>query len=242
VAAGGAAIAGTWAGKRSRGTQLAPPVAQLGLVIDPEHLDFGEVWEDPGFGVRLPVRNVTSRAIRVERFETGCDCRPVEPNSLTIPPGETREVRLIPDRGKRSPALVGRPVQVETDIRAVVSGRSAGIAWRVRGTLRPPIATDLPAVLFGESNRAGHEPVARTLRVTLHTPGVLHAELVPPVAAVRVLPGATPTEWEVAVAPLTDRLPGPFKSTLTLTNRSPDGEPVASLALPVEGVLVEGDR
>jgi hypothetical protein len=116
-------------------------------------------------------------------------------------------------------------------------------AWKVRGTIRPPIATDMPAVLFGESNRAGQPPLARRLKVRFQTPGIAKAELVPAIADVRVVEGQTSSEWTLVVTPHTDRTPGPYRGTLTISNVSPDGHaPITSLELPVDGILKEADR
>jgi hypothetical protein len=219
-----------------------PPVAQPDLVIDPQYLDFGEVWEGKDQVIHLPVRNTTSGTVHVSEFQTSCNCEPIEPKSLTVPAGETREIRVTLG-GRNNPSQAGQPRRVEIEIRPVVNGRAAPMWWAVRGTIRPLIQTDLSGVLFGDSNRVGQSPVSRTLKVRFHVPGTPRVTLVPEVAAVEVRPGADATEWKVVVSPLTDRTPGPYRGTLTIANVPPGGNaPVASLDLPVDGVLLEADQ
>jgi hypothetical protein len=245
VAATGAAIAGDWAARRNTEEPRTTAKRETidGLEIDSPHLDFGEVWASEDWSRLIPVRNTTERPIHVEEFRTGCPCHVAETKALTIPPGETREVRLILDPAKQSPSLVGQPYRVDTELRPVIGGWPAPRAWRVRGTIRPLIGTDTAAVLFGESNRVGQPPVSRRVRVQFRDAGVAAAEVRPAVADVRVVAGGSPTEWSVVVTPHTDRKPGPFTGTLTITNLSPDGRTrIASLDLPVEGVLLEADE
>jgi hypothetical protein len=213
------------------------------LVIDSASLEFGEVWGGRDYAISLPIQNVTDRTIRIDEFQTPCDCKPVEPRTLTIPPGETREIQLRLDPVKQPASTVGQPRRIDTSIRAIIHGRATLKAWKVRGTIRPPIATDMPAVLFGESNRAGQPPLGRRLKVSFQTPGIAKAELVPAVADVRVVEGQSSCEWTVVVTPRTDRAPGPYRGTLTISNISPDGlTAIASLELPVDGILKEADK
>ncbi|MCI0700851.1 MAG: DUF1573 domain-containing protein [Planctomycetia bacterium] len=208
-------------------------------MIDPQYLDFGEVWETKEQVIRLPVRNTTTHAIHISEFQTGCDCQPVEPKSLTIPAGETRDICLTLEKENR-PERVGQLRQIRIEIRPVVNGKPAA-TWTIHGTIRPLIQTNMPAMMFSDSNRVGQPPVSRTLNVKFHTPGSPSVKLVPEVAAVEVRPGASAIEWKVTVSPRTDRTAGPFRAVLTIANLS-DNAPVASLDLPVDGVLLEADR
>lgn len=240
AAAGAGTLAARWTRDEPNSAPNVDTIA--GLMIDPATLNFGEVHGTADFAVHLTVRNVSQRDIHVSAFRTSCLCQPVEPRLLTIPAGETRAIRVALDAMSLSPAQVGQPRRVETELRPVLNGTPAAKAWVIRGTVHPPIATDLAAVLFGESNRVGQPPVSRRVRVEFHEPGRAKVELVPAVAEVAVLPGSASTEWAVVVTPFTNREPGPFRGTLTITNLSTEGRVLASLSLPVEGVLREGNK
>src|SRR5262245_40520295 len=85
-----------WAGRGLKAALVKPTPGERadGLAVDPQHLNFGEVWEDGAFGWVLPVENRGPSEVAIERFATSCDCTSIDPPSLTIPAGETRAVRL----------------------------------------------------------------------------------------------------------------------------------------------------
>jgi hypothetical protein len=68
-----------------------PPLTDNGLVVSPERLDFGLTWESSEFTWMLPIENRRREAVEIEQFVPGCDCVMVDPQSLVIPAGETRE-------------------------------------------------------------------------------------------------------------------------------------------------------
>lgn len=75
----------------------SPPPSDDGvspLWIDPRDLDFGLVWEDYEFRWIIPIENRGSEPFVIEEFWSSCNCSSVAPRSLTIPPGEKREIRL----------------------------------------------------------------------------------------------------------------------------------------------------
>ena len=190
--------------------------------------------------IGLPVRNDSVRVVHVFDVVTGCNCRPVAPNTFTLQPGETRDIRLTITDIKR-PEYVGRAHPIRIELRPVADGQLVP-AWIVHGVVRPRIETDTTAIMFGESNRAGEPPVSRAVTVTLPFSGTLSAKLAPEIADVEVRPGATSSRWTVIVSPRTNRPPGAFRATLKLTNTPPGGTSVFALDLPVEGILLEGQR
>jgi hypothetical protein len=63
-----------------------------GLRIDPEYLDFGEVWAEEQFKWRIPIENTSDREVGIAEFTASCQCSLIEPPSLTISPHSTAEV------------------------------------------------------------------------------------------------------------------------------------------------------
>ncbi len=57
----------------------------LHLVVQPESLDLGEVWEEDRFVWMLTVTNPHKHDVVIERFVTTCACVAVAPSSLAIP-------------------------------------------------------------------------------------------------------------------------------------------------------------
>ncbi len=70
------------------------------LVVSPEELDFGSVFARDQFPWKLHIKNPGSQTVEVIDLRPSCGCTKVTPTSLTISPGETREVQLTLDLTK----------------------------------------------------------------------------------------------------------------------------------------------
>src|ERR1022692_2800795 len=68
-----------------------------GLAVAPASLDFGLAWEDSSFHWPLPVENRTGEDVEITQFVPSCSCTSVQPDSLLIPAGQTRETTLTLD-------------------------------------------------------------------------------------------------------------------------------------------------
>lgn len=74
------------------GTQK-PKTLQWPLAIDPQHLDFGEVWLRPRLVWTVPVQNRSDQPVTVGSVTVSC-CDAVEPGSFVVPPHESVLVRM----------------------------------------------------------------------------------------------------------------------------------------------------
>src|SRR5438874_974541 len=52
------------------------------LVVDEEHLSFGETWEASAFSWTLPIHNTSDDDIDVAEFAVNCVCARIDPPSL----------------------------------------------------------------------------------------------------------------------------------------------------------------
>ncbi|MBX9580126.1 MAG: hypothetical protein K2X87_07435 [Gemmataceae bacterium] len=219
-------------------------VVIAGLAVDPSTLEVGDVWEGGDRVVALPVRNTTANAVNITDFLTGCSCARVEPRNLVIPPYATRTVQATLDARPQHPSEVGaadRPF--EKQIQPVIDSTPAGKSWVVRGTFRAPIWSGVPAVLFGESNRAGQPPVARTVPVGSRVLGTPRVFVSPAVATAELRPHDAADRWRLVVTPRTDRPAGPFRGTITIeVVPADDTSTPAKLELPLDGILREGEE
>ena len=160
---------------------------------------------------------------------------------MTFSANEEREILVRVDLSPREPWQVGRPARIaELPIRPIFQGEvKSGKAWTLRRVVRSPISTDIPDVMFGESNRAGEPPVSRTVRVQVHVPGTLRVSVsTPMVAATLSLQSDSSSAWLLTVTPRTDVPPGPFRGTIKLETIPTEGQPAHRLELPVEGLLL----
>ena len=72
-----------------------PPVPHL--YIDPAALDLGSLWEVNHYVCTIPVQNRSSQPVTIAGWYRSCACRKVEPEHLTVNPGETAHIRVTLD-------------------------------------------------------------------------------------------------------------------------------------------------
>ena len=70
-----------------RSDRASRAVQDVGLTVQDEALDFGEVWEQESFEWVVPIRNVTGGDIRVLDIKTSCGCGSVDPKQFVVPAG-----------------------------------------------------------------------------------------------------------------------------------------------------------
>ncbi|MCI0704045.1 MAG: DUF1573 domain-containing protein [Planctomycetia bacterium] len=171
VGAGVAAVAGTVAADRWSswfGPQSVPPppVAQPDLVIDPQYLDFGEVWETDEFEWSLPIQNQSHAPIRIARWINSCGCLSIEPAALDLRPGETATVKIRLDLTAKlhlNPDTV-QPVVVGID--AVLGDGSRGPTWVIRGKVKTLLSSN-PDLIFKQMPDVAQPYPAKQLSLDL---------------------------------------------------------------------------
>jgi hypothetical protein len=122
------------------------------LVVDEEHLSFGEQWEDPAFAWVLPIHNTTNEDVKIEGFAADCPCAKIEPSSLTVSAQETAEVRLTLDlRSPHSePGLTVKDFKVAVQPR-ITKGAGVQTGWIVHGKVKQAFAINPSVIDFAES-------------------------------------------------------------------------------------------
>ena len=69
--------------------------------------DFGEAWEDQRYAWVIPLTNPTHATVRVLDVRASCTCVNIEPRTFTIPPGGTRDIKLVLDLTPRAIETAG---------------------------------------------------------------------------------------------------------------------------------------
>ena len=211
-----------------------------GLSVPADALNLGDLWEEKDFICELPVRNGTSRDIRVADFAVSCGCFTIEPHSFNIGPGEIRGIRLQFDWSRRRSSELGqaeRPFAYEITPLLAKGELPRAPGWKVHGVVRSRITSAALNVHFGDAPIVGQAPVTRKVLVTAHIPvRKVIATAEPPVLAVRVdpAPGAF-GRYEVTMSPLAHLPPGDFQSLVKIDIVTPHGERLRGTELPVAG-------
>ncbi len=232
-----------WLAMKSRGI-VSEPAAFL---IDEKHLWFGEVWEDPAFIWTIPITNPQSQDIEIKRFDKSCACVQIEPKSLMIPAGQTREVRLSLNLVAESTNETGLPIRdFGVGIAAeTLSGKSSSrfIQWTIRGRVKKALMLSEPLVLFPHPQVHGEPFGSQKIVATPQIPILrLEARCQPDVASVRIakIGSENDERWEVNVSPLSEKLPvGPFSFDVLLDPISQTEGRLPAVHLPVKGRVVD---
>src|SRR5262249_15233483 len=108
-----------------------------GLSVEANSLSLGEVWETPNHTVSLMITNVSSETRKIKQFATSCDCTAIEPSTLIIDPGSSKEIKVHLNLTHRQPYQLGMerwPISVQ--IRPVFDQSFvSNDGWKVAGVV-----------------------------------------------------------------------------------------------------------
>ena len=127
------------------------------LVVSPEELDFGSVFARDQFPWKLHIRNPGSQTVEVIDLRPSCGCTKVTPTSLTISPGETREVQLTLDLTKvRAERAEPQAPNFGVQITPVIEDRAAApVVWTLKGRVHSFLDISPPTVRFDDELTEG---------------------------------------------------------------------------------------
>jgi hypothetical protein len=114
------------------------------------------------------VKNTSDSTIEVLDITPSCRCVSINPRSLTIAPGEVRNIEMLFDLDPKHPNEASKAVQpFETTLIAVVKDiPPQQIAWTFRGRVRKAFDLSTDSLEFGNLLTAGSPFVSRTLHVS----------------------------------------------------------------------------
>jgi hypothetical protein len=199
-----------------------------GLYIEPTSLDLGEVWESAKHTVLVQVKNLSREVRTIIGFGTSCECSAVEPQKLTLGPGEAAELAVALDLTHRLPYQLGlarRPLTVR-------------LSPVFKGDFDSTPGWDLTGVILSRVSLHDRPPVSRKVRARVHRP---HSRVtgvaVPDKASVQVEEVAgSPGEYLIAISPRPDLPVGPFKFDVPVREVDAHGDihPCASISVTGE--------
>jgi hypothetical protein len=228
-----------WVGAQSTRKQISTD----GLFVSERDLAFGEVWEQKAFVWTLPVHNSSGTDVTISGFGASCTCVSIEPHSLVIPAGTSRQIKLTLDLTRRPRGQ--RPTRSRTFTARVVprivsSNTAQQAGWTLEGQIRTAF-TGLPTLLaFDKPLVKGdaYEPLSTTLRADDSVSNV-QARCEPPIASVTVRrAGTSGHEFMLEATPHPAVEAGLFKCDIVIQPLREAGEPLPSTLLPVQGIIL----
>lgn len=227
-----------WLATKSRQMLAALPPP---LVVNDAYLWFGEVWEDPEFVWKLPIRNTAGKEVVIAGFDASCSCVKIEPLSVDIAAGATEEVRLTLNlvRVPRQADLEGKDFKVAIKPK-IRGGAGPQIAWVVQGKVKIPFSLDPPVVDFEESLVRGQLFRARSADITSALDGAeLRANCDSPFLTAKIIRDLrNPRKHRLEINAQRNIPSGPFSYLVKLTALLPD-KSTASGVVSVVGRVQE---
>jgi hypothetical protein len=235
----------SWNANRPTDAMHGPGVVN-GLRIDPASLDIEDVWEDPAYELHVALTNVGSQPRVISHFSLSCGCLTIEPDQLTIEPGETRNMTLHVNLTHRQPYQIGMA-------RWTVAARFQPIfqddlassqGWDVRIGVLSRVNFDTWQIAFGD--RATHSGPAVEHLVKAHSLQPLRrleARVEPDVATVRVESvRGSETDYVLKVSPHPELPVGPFHGQIITTAVGKDGQVCRCATIPFSGEMQSATR
>jgi hypothetical protein len=217
--------------------QIAPP--NEGLTIPDSYLDFGDVWEDPGFRWKLLLENPTEKNIQISRFESSCTCLSIQPKSIVISPGERAFVEMTLDLAFKHAEEADLPIRDFT-VRIIpyVRGGLPNLqGWVVRGRVRSPIKMSPRSIYFWQELADGGPIAPKRVTITSHLP-VQGLEILSEsqfISTKLSKKANDPQAFELDVFPPSSLPSGPFTFAIFVYAIRPDGTRLPPSSLQVSG-------
>lgn len=211
-------------------------VANEGLVVSPEHLNFGRVWEGSAFEVAIPIENRSDKEVEIDGFAKSCNCSSLTPEKLTIPARQSRTVLMKLDLTTGSSAPDEREFSVAF-APLIRGGRGYEKGWTVAGRVRTALRPQVSLVNVGRASILAQplSPQSILVRSTLALRR-LEAQAETPVARVGVRPVKTEKNtFEVTITPQTGLPVGAVRFDVALRPVTLAGETLPDKMIHVAG-------
>jgi hypothetical protein len=223
------------------------------LVVDPEHLDFGEVWVQRDFRWTLPIRNTTNTDIGIRSFAASCGCTSVEPESIIVPTRSEVPVELVLDLrpGANAPLGQSRQEFAVSIIADAADAVGSHPQWKLTGMVRVPIEFRPMTLDFEDSLVEGMPLAARTVRVVCNEPvESMSVECDPEFATASCteltdsteLPDSGAERFLIRVLPRDDLTVGEYEFDVAVQAVLADGTQTPVIGLPVRARILDDIR
>jgi len=130
----------------------------ISLRIDPEQLNFGEVWENEAFPCSFSLHNDGQLPIEIENITTSCTCVRVEPRKFTVPPGGAVQLHAVVNHTIKQQADGGVAVALTATLKNPDTRTDRRVVWQLTGSVRRVLLIGKALSLGKQSELATLEP------------------------------------------------------------------------------------
>jgi hypothetical protein len=206
-----------------------------------DHLTFGTVWESDKFAWTLPIKNHDDQDLHITGFANTCTCVSITPRALTVPAGETREVRVELDlRAGKDARFDLSPFPFVAEVVPLVGiDQVAGARWELRGEVRPAVRVEKVLLEFGQRSERAKTWEPKRVKVIV-ADGFTVAAISPHSCFGARLepPGKEPGRYDLVVVPRGVTPIDSYSFDVLLTPKSSAGEELTPQRLAVRASVV----
>ena len=216
------------------------------LWVEGDNLNFGEVQESDSFRWKIPIKNISPKAIKVSRIIASCSCTSISPSSFVLAPGQKIDLKinmnLIGIYGITPPHFSRL---FETRIVPIFeSNPPEKIIWTLKGKVLSAFRVSNTNISFlgpdavVRGTKTKPRQIVVNSRVPLKKLAVEHDKQL---LEVQVLPDHSDlSQFNIVISPLATLPTGTFNTSVLLRGIELDGDECFSLPISVSGI-VEGD-
>jgi hypothetical protein len=214
-----------------------------GLVVMPEDLQIGEVYENETIPWHLRIMNPTSKDMHIPGFYVSCGCTKIVPDNVLVPAGGKADLQLTINLSKAIPQ--GKP-ETGADFEVVIAPAIQGTTsrpkgWILQGKVRYAVLLSTRRLDFGRSIVRGQVTPGKKVMVTAQVPlRELIATGDPNRVVVRTIAVlGKEGVYEIGVTPCGSLPVGPFSLVVQVQAISRDGIPLPRVSVPVTGTVLD---
>ncbi|MCX7428746.1 MAG: DUF1573 domain-containing protein [Planctomycetia bacterium] len=137
------------------------------LTVDPTQLSLGTLWEQDDYQWTFQIKNETSEAVHILRFQTSCNCVSTKPGSVTVPANGSADVTLAMNLARYSSdgqtefSATVTPV-IEEGLRP-----SPVVSWQFAAMVQRPFAVSPQVISLGGSRQLVKGAPVQPIRVSV---------------------------------------------------------------------------
>jgi hypothetical protein len=216
-------------------------IENSGLVVSPEWLHIGEVYEDDAFHWKLRVHNPTGEDIHILGFNTSCNCTRIQPSETVVPARSFSDLELVidlsrvPKQGQDNKDADFREIVVPT-IRGAVK-RPKG--WTLDGKVLYPLVIEPQRVVFEFPLAPNGNRHAKQVKVVPHPSLVANLDVRCDLNKGNVVITKSKREYELTISPDPQLGGGTFDFFVTLNPIGMNGKQLPAKKVHVMGQIAD---
>lgn len=219
-----------------------PPAASLAppLTVEAADLSWGQVAGSQTITRQLRISNTSQSEVTIASFAPSCGCTSVEPPTLRLVAGETRDISVSIDLAAIA-NITSHETPFEILLRPRLDAHGVSVSpWKISGTLVVPCTIDTSTIVFAGADALIAHRTGRSKYITgtlWNRDYSLSLPDSPPELGARVEGPDDEGNFSLVFSPSTDRECQTFEHNLHILVSDTNGEPVWKTPVRITGTI-----